>query len=436
LSDDAVIRRISTSFVPVALDHHKIANAKGETGDFYRSVYRQMLQYQGLWVVSPDGRALATAGRGSDDAASWPRTILADLKSGLTKFGAISPRRVTATNLVPYRGIGVRPDGSVRLAVEDRYLPEGGLPKGTSPRPVWLLWLGSVELSAAEWSALAPPATQEGSRWTIPEAVGRQFFPLLDSADPYFHNPGEVTQVGLVGRVASAKDGIARLVYEGHIAGSHEGSDAGRKGEVLSSELNMLGGVGVYDIRAGQMLSLTWVWQGARSWDTPPRRRLAIPFGTLVEWRRGDPSAAAPLELNAPGLESKVDLADSTPEDALKTFLLALAAQDEPALRAVTLPHAELGLLLKGTAAPPDQFAKMKAELEEKPMKRLKAGDPVRMPDGETRVIKPDDVREGRIVLWPDGAPVPSRLENVGGHWKVFAAPLIAARKSAEVSPR
>ena len=56
----------------------------------------------------------------------------------------------------------------------------------------------------------------------------------------------------------------------------------------------------------------------------------------------------------------------------------------------------------------------------------------VKMPDGETRFIKPIDVREGRVVLWPAGAPLPSRLENVGGHWKVFAAPFIAARKSAE----
>jgi hypothetical protein len=124
-----------------------------------------------------------------------------------------------------------------------------------------------------------------------------------------------------------------------------------------------------------------------------------------------------------------VELADSTPEDALKTFLLALAAGDELTLRGVTLPHAEFELLLKDPPAPPDVLALLKARLEEKPMKRLKEGDPVRMPNGESRVIKPADVRAGRVVLWPAGAPLPSRLENVGGHWKVFAAPFIAVRK-------
>ena len=65
-------------------------------------------------------------------------------------------------------------------------------------------------------------------------------------------------------------------------------------------------------------------------------------------------------------------------------------------------------------------------------MRRLKVGDPVRMPGGQTRVIHPADVREGRVVLWPEGVPLPSRLENVGGHWKVFARPFIAARQAAE----
>jgi len=114
--------------------------------------------------------------------------------------------------------------------------------------------------------------------------------------------------------------------------------------------------------------------------------------------------AAAQLKAKAPGPETKVELADSTPEDALKTFLLALAARDEATLLAVTPPHAEFDLLLKGPVAHPDQLVLLKARLEEKPMKRLKAGDPVRMPDEESRVIKPADVREGRVVLWPSAA--------------------------------
>jgi hypothetical protein len=134
----------------------------------------------------------------------------------------------------------------------------------------------------------------------------------------------------------------------------------------------------------------------------------------------------------APITQTKVELADSTPEDAMKTFLLALAARDEATLRAVTIPDDEFDWLLKGPRVSPELIARMKTRLEEKPMKRLKAGDPVKMSNGEARVIKPIDVREGRVVLWPEGTPLPSRVEYLGGHWKVFAKPFIAARKSAD----
>jgi hypothetical protein len=136
-------------------------------------------------------------------------------------------------------------------------------------------------------------------------------------------------------------------------------------------------------------------------------------------------------EAIVPQPETRVEPADSTPEDALKTFLLALAVRDGAALKAVALPDAELDTLLQGPPASPDRVLQMKAELEDKPMRRLKEGDPVRMPNGESRVIKAVDVREGRVVLWPAGAALPSRLENVGGHWKVYARPFIAARKRA-----
>lgn len=132
-----------------------------------------------------------------------------------------------------------------------------------------------------------------------------------------------------------------------------------------------------------------------------------------------------------PGPATKVKLADGTPEDALKTFLLAMGAHDADTLRSVTLPEPDFEWLLKGPLASLELLTRLKAQLEEKPMKRLKAGDPVRMPGRESRVIRPDDVRAGRVVLWPEGVPLPSRLENVNGHWKVFARPFITARKAA-----
>ena len=301
------------------------------------------------------------------------------------------------------------------------------------------MFLDNLTLSASEWSALAPPDIREGSQWAIPEVVGRRFYPLLNPFDAKFGDPSEMTEFRLAGKVASVRAGVAHLVYQGHLAGTHHGTQSeGALGQQLWADLKMIGGVGTYDLRSRRMVALTWVWDGYHSsFFTPPDRGQTGRFAMVVEWRRGDATAGALPVANAPGpLEvAKTELADSTPEDALKIFLIALAARDEATLRAVALPHAELDLLLRGPVASPDELALLKARLKEQPMRRLQAGDPVRMPDGESRVIKPVNVREGRVVLWPAGSPLPSRLENVGGHWKIFAAPFIAARKQSGVNP-
>jgi hypothetical protein len=427
LSDDAVIELISAHCVPVALNLYRIRDAQGAGGDFFRSVRAQKVQYQGLWVVAPDGRVLS-APTADVTPSGLTKQVLAGLQAGLKAFGPIAPRHVRPTNPLPYRGIGVQPDGRVTLAVADRMIFVKDLSQKLHPSQIGALYLGSVTLSAADWSTLAAPDARAGSRWTIPEAVGRRFFPILNVLDVWFGDPGEVTEVQLAGRVASVRDGIADLIYAGHIEGTHQMTKSeGREGRLVSTRMKLISGVGTYDLRAGQMLSLTWVWDGLygnlHDSSSPGG---AMRFGAVVEWRREDS--------NAPGPERDVELADSTPEDALKTFLLALAAGDAAALRAVALPDAELDWLLQGPPASPELLARLKARLEEQPMKRLRAGDPVTMPGGESRVIQPADVREGRVVLWPAGAPLPSRVENVGGHWKVLARPFIAARKQAEAS--
>ncbi len=123
-------------------------------------------------------------------------------------------------------------------------------------------------------------------------------------------------------------------------------------------------------------------------------------------------------------LRTRVNQADSTPEDALKTFYLALRAQDGEALRAVTLADDEFPWLLRGRPASPSDLAQMKSRLEQTSMKRLKPGDVARMADGESQTLKPDDLRAGRAVIWPEGSSHALRLEDVGGHWKVERAAL------------
>jgi hypothetical protein len=377
---------------------------------------------------------------GTGSAKEWPKRILADLRSGLDDHGPIAPRRVGPTNPFPYRGIGVQVDGSVTLAVNDRgiYVKDLALLLKSQDAQVFP---DHLTLSAREWSALAPPDIREGSQWAIPEDVGRRFYPLLNPFDVKFVDSSEMTASQLAGKIASVRGGLAHLVYRGHLAGTHYGTRSeAQEGKQLRTDMRMIGGVGTYDLRSRQMLSLMWVWDGSHTgFFTPPDHGPTGRFAMVVEWRRGDAADRAPLEVNVPEplAGAKTELADSTPEDALKTFLLGLATRDGATLRAVALPDRDLEWLWHGPPSSPDEVARLKAQLDREPMRRLKVGDPVTMPNGKARVIKSADVREGRAVLWPVGAPLPSRVENVGGHWKVFARPFIGAGKAAEArTPR
>jgi hypothetical protein len=421
--------------VPVALDLYEIRAAKGEAGDFFRSAYAQQPQYQGLWLIRPDGKVLTATFQGTGGAKDWTDHILTALRSALDDHGPIAPRRVRPINPFPYRGVGVQPDGSVTLAVNDRgiYVQDLALLlKGQDAQ----VFLDHLTLSARDWSALIPPDVREGTKWAIPDDVARRFYPLLNPYDVKFENASEMTTLQLAGEVASVRAGVAHLTYRGHLVGTHLGTQSeGKLGQQLMTDLTMIGGVGTYDLRSRRMLSLTWVWDGLNtSFFTPPDHGQTGRFAMVVEWRRGDATAGAPSGAKGPepSKGGRAEVADSTPEEALKSFLVGLATHDGATLRAVALPDDDLEWLWRGPPSSPDQVARLKTRLDREPMRRLKAGDPVTMPDGEARVIKPADVREGRVVLWPAGAPLPSRVEDVGGHWKVLARPFIDARKKAE----
>jgi hypothetical protein len=288
LSDAAVVQLISTSFVPVAVNLYKIRDEKSKAGDFFRSVRRQKPQYQGLWLATWEGRVLGATFPGSGNDSSRERRALADLQAGLKEFGNVAPRRVRPTNPLPYRGIGVQPDGSVTLAITDRSIIVPDLSKKIDPNATCGMALDSVTLPAAEWSALAPVEARAGSEWSIPEAVGRRFFPILDPGARVFDDPKEVLDVRLAGRVISVQDGIASVVYSGRIMGVHKGTPSeARVGMEYFSVMKMIGGVGSYDIRARQMLSLTWVWEGRHAdFYHPPYRGQPGRFGAVVEWAR------------------------------------------------------------------------------------------------------------------------------------------------------
>ena len=131
----------------------------------------------------------------------------------------------------------------------------------------------------------------------------------------------------------------------------------------------------------------------------------------------------------------KADVAAATPEEAFRTFLVAMMTRDEATLRAVTLPTDDFDWLLRGQALRADQVEQFKAEVAQQPIRSLKPGDEITLP-GNRKVprVLPEEVTAERAVLLPEGSPIPSRLRKVDGRWRVDATPIIAGRKAADAA--
>jgi hypothetical protein len=270
-----VIGFISKTCVPVALNLYEIRKAKSAGGDFFRNVQKQRpAQYQGLYLVAADGKVLASHQNFKSDK-TWPQEVLADLRPGLKAFGNVTPRAVIPADPLPQRGVGIRTDGGVCLAVFLRY-PITGIPLRELPNPT----IDSLVLTADELRELAPGRAEAGAEWKLSEAVGRKFHRVLGPGDedsmPRLH---EVQAVSFIGRVKSVHDGSAYLTYEGTIAGAHETQS--NKGKCHGEA--KLTGVGVYDMKVGRLLSLVWVFDGTFR-APPPYDKEARPYSGVVEW--------------------------------------------------------------------------------------------------------------------------------------------------------
>jgi hypothetical protein len=233
-------------------------------------------QYQGLYLVAPDGKVLASHQNFKSDK-TWAQELLADLQPGLKAFGTVKERTVEPADPLPDRGVGLRADGSACLAVFLRY-PIKGIPLRELPNPT----IDSLVLTGADFGELSPPKVEEGAAWELSQAVSRKFHRVLGPGDedtmPRLH---EVRSVALSGRVKRVKGGIACLSYSGTIAGSHEmQSNRGKcQGEAR------LTGVGVYDTKSRKLLSLVWVFDATFRFP-PPNDKSARPYSGVVEWRR------------------------------------------------------------------------------------------------------------------------------------------------------
>jgi hypothetical protein len=271
-----VIRFLSRNCVPVALNLYEIRKAKGTAGDFFRNVQKQRpAQYQGLYLVGPEGKVLASHQNFKSDK-TWPQEVLADLEPGLKAFGMVTPRGVRRFDPLPERGVGLRADGGVCLGVYLRIIYKGA-PLRELPNPT----LDSLVLTADEWKVLAPAAGEAGRTWAVPEAAGRKFSRILGPGDEdTMPRPHEVKTVQFTGKVQSVANGVAYLTYEGRITGAH--NTQSNKG--LCHGEAKLTGMARYDVKASRLLALVLVFDG--TYRGPGPYGQPIPYGGVIEWRQ------------------------------------------------------------------------------------------------------------------------------------------------------
>ncbi len=289
-----MIRQVTSNLVPVAVNLYKVRAAKDASGDLFRSIQRQKDQYQGIWIVSPEGKVLA----GHHDVKNhktWAQEVLDTIGSALKTFGPVTPRKVKRTDPLPYRGQGVQSDGSVCLEIYVRQMLGGGRQSAPAGVPASRLWLwdgklrtdgpvviDSLTLPAKEWSAFAPPRIEPGTKWSVPEAVARQFCRVLipSSDQSAMPRPEDAKQARLTAVIESVADGRARIRLTGAWEALHlQEGDAKRplRGAATAE------GVAVYDVKEGAMQSLLLVFSGTYG---RPNEEAVNSAGAVVKWRR------------------------------------------------------------------------------------------------------------------------------------------------------
>ncbi len=180
-------------------------------------------------------------------------------------------------------------------------------------------------------------------------------------------------------------------------------------------------------------------WTAVLGWRAPQSIVERIHLPELAKLTAGtavvNPAIPAPSDKDKARTETPASGAATadTPEQALRTFLMAVVTKDEATLHGVTLPTDDFDWLLRGEAVPADHLEEAKAWTE-RPIRVLRPGDEIILPGNRRTTVAPDEVDPDHAVLWPEGDPVPHRLQRIDGQWRVDARPLIAARKAADAA--
>jgi hypothetical protein len=271
LSNDDVIQKISANFVPVAVSLQKI-RTDPTIKDWFRAVGKQKDQYQGVWIVSPADKVL---GGGDFEYKDAPK-VLATMDAALKAFGPVQPRNAKRQEPLPFRGVGVRPEGNVDLALYRCYL-HLGKPDGPHLRD-------TLPLKKDEWSAFAPPKLVAGTEWTIPADVAKKLVRpfCLNTLGGDMPGPEDAKLAQLTAKVESLKDGRAQI----RLTGAFEAVKLFKEQNLSFRSTATAAGIAEYDLEEKALSSFLLVFQGAYQQGAQPETKTARTFGAVAEWHR------------------------------------------------------------------------------------------------------------------------------------------------------
>jgi len=247
------------------------------TKDWFRSVGRQKDQYQGVWIVSPDDKVLAGDDYGYKDAPK----LLAGMDAALKAFGPVEPRKARRQEPFPFRGVGVRPDGSVDLALYRCYLHQGK-PDGPHLRD-------TLSLKKEEWTALTPPRLVAGTEWVIAEDVARKLVRpfCLNTLGGDMPGPEDAKVARLTAKVEAVEDGRARI----RLTGTFEAVKLFKEENLSFRGTATAAGVAELGVKEKTLTSVLLVFQGTYQQGARPETQKGRPFGAVAEWQRKQTSA-------------------------------------------------------------------------------------------------------------------------------------------------
>ena len=221
--------------------------------------------------MSPDDKVLGGGDYGYRDAPK----VLDGMDAALKAFGPVQPRNAKRQEPFPFRGVGVRPDGHVDLALYRCYLHQGK-PDGPHLRD-------TLPLKKEEWSAFAPPRPVAGVEWTIPADVARKLVRpfCLNTLGGDMPGPEDAKVAQLTAKVESISEGQARI----RLTGTFEAVKLFKEQNLSFRSTATASGIAEYDGDAKALSSLLVVFQGRYQQGANPDTQKGRPFGAVMEWQ-------------------------------------------------------------------------------------------------------------------------------------------------------